>query len=138
MLTTAGDPGGEAGAGDELGSESHLPDHPYAGRTLLILNPAAGQEEPSRLRRHLGGAFAVRAAPFDLIETGGPGDAERQARRAANLGYRAVAAVGGDGTVAEVITGLAGSRVPLGIIPQGTANQVAGNLHIPADIERAV
>lgn len=113
-------------------------DHPYAGRTLLILNPVAGQEEPSRLRRHLGGAFAVRAAPFDLIETGGPGDAERQARRGAQLGYRAVAAIGGDGTVAEVITGLAGSRVPLGIIPQGTANQVAGNLHIPPDIERAV
>ncbi|CAN5259973.1 hypothetical protein BH20GEM2_BH20GEM2_13660 [soil metagenome] len=80
----------------------------------------------------------MRAAPFDLIETGGPGDAERQARRGAQLGYRAVAAIGGDGTVAEVITGLAGSRVPLGIIPQGTGNQVAGNLHIPPDIERAV
>jgi diacylglycerol kinase (ATP) len=47
-------------------------------------------------------------------------------------------AVGGDGTVAEVITGLAGSRVPLGIIPQGTANQVAGNLRLPMDVERAV
>jgi diacylglycerol kinase (ATP) len=40
--------------------------------------------------------------------------------------------------VAEVITGLAGSSVPLAIVPQGTANQVAGNLHIPPDVERAV
>jgi diacylglycerol kinase (ATP) len=38
----------------------------------------------------------------------------------------------------QVITGLAGSRVPLGIIPQGTANQVAGNLRLPMDVERAV
>ncbi len=91
-----------------------------------------------RLRRFLGGAFAVRGVSFDLIETTARGDAEREARRGAQLGYRAVVAVGGDGTVAEIITGLAGTGVPLGIIPQGTANQVAGNLHIPPDVERAV
>ncbi len=112
--------------------------NPYAGRVLLILNPVAGQEDPLTLRRFLGGALAVRDLSFDLIETAGRGDAERAARRGAELGYRAVVAVGGDGTVAEVITGLAGSSVPLGIIPQGTANQVAGNLHIPPDVERAV
>lgn len=111
---------------------------PYAPRTLIILNPIAGREDPARLRRQLGGAFAVRNAPFDLVETIQPGDAARYARRAAELGYRAVVAVGGDGTVAEVITGLAGRAVPLGIVPQGTANQVAGSLHIPPDVERAV
>jgi YegS/Rv2252/BmrU family lipid kinase len=111
---------------------------PYAGRTLVVLNPAAGQDEPSRTRRLLGGAFAVRGASFDLVETSGAGDAERAARRAAQLGYRAVVAAGGDGTVAEVVSGLAGTGVPLGIIPLGTANQVAGNLGLPPDIERAV
>jgi diacylglycerol kinase (ATP) len=111
---------------------------PYADRTLIVLNPAAGQEDPERLRRALGGAFAVRKAAFDLVETLGAGDAAVHARRAVELGYKAVVAVGGDGTVAEVISGLAGSPVLLGIVPQGTANQVAGNLHLPMDVERAV
>ncbi len=110
----------------------------YAGRTLVVLNPAAGQEDPPRLRRLIGGAFAVRQAPFDLVETRGAGDAEAWARRGAALGYRAVVAAGGDGTIAEVITGLAGTAVPLGIIPQGTGNQLASNLGVPSDVERAV
>lgn len=107
-------------------------------RTLIVLNPAAGQEDPARVRRLLGGAFAVRGAGFDLVETAGAGDAERFAREGVERGYRAVVAVGGDGTVAEVITGLAGSDVPLAIVPQGTANQVASNLGIPRDMEGAV
>jgi diacylglycerol kinase (ATP) len=107
-------------------------------RTLVILNPAAGQADPERVRRQIGGAFAVRRASFDLVETTGSGDAERLARDAVRAGYRAVVAAGGDGTLAEVITGLAESAVPLGIIPQGTANLVASNLGIPGDVERAV
>jgi diacylglycerol kinase (ATP) len=89
------------------------------------------------VRRQIGGALAVRGASFDLHETRGAGDAERLAREAVLLGYRAVVAAGGDGTIAEVITGLAGSTVPLGILPIGTANQVAANLGIPPDVERA-
>ena len=111
---------------------------PYAGRALIVLNPAAGQEDPLRVRRLLGGAFAVRGAPFDLVETAGAGDAERYAREAVRLGYRAVVAVGGDGTVAEVITGLAGTETPLAVVAQGTGNQVACNLGIPRDVEGAV
>lgn len=113
-------------------------ENPYAGRTLIVLNPAAGQEDPARVRRQLGGAFAVRGAPFDLVETSGAGDAETLARAAARRGYRSVVAVGGDGTIAEVITGLAGTEVPLGIVPRGTGNQLAANLGIPPDVERAV
>lgn len=111
---------------------------PYADRALIVLNPAAGQDDPQRVRRLLGGAFAVRGAPFDLVETAGAGDAERFARDAVRLGYRAVVAVGGDGTVAEVITGLAGTRTPLAVVAQGTGNQVACNLGIPRDVEGAV
>jgi diacylglycerol kinase (ATP) len=110
----------------------------YEDRYLLILNPTAGREDPLKLRRQLGSAFAARGASFDLRETAAIGDGVALARHAAELGYRAVVAVGGDGTVAEVITGLAGSTIPLAIIPRGTANQVAGNLHIPPDVERAV
>jgi diacylglycerol kinase (ATP) len=110
----------------------------YGSRTLVILNPAAGQADPKRVRRQIGGAFAVRGASFDLVETTCAGDAERLARHAASLGYRAVAVAGGDGTLAEVITGLAGHPVPLGIIPQGTANLVAANLGLANSVDRAV
>ncbi len=111
---------------------------PWSGRTLVILNPAAGQDDPPRLQRLIGGAFAARGAPFDLALTEGPGHAEALARQGAERGYRAVCVVGGDGTIAEAAAGLSGTATPLAIIPRGTANQVAQNLAIPTDVEPAV
>jgi YegS/Rv2252/BmrU family lipid kinase len=104
---------------------------------MVVLNPAAGHEEPARVRRQLGGALAVRGVDFDIRETAAAGDAARLAREAASLGYRAVVAAGGDGTIAEVITGLAGTGVPLGIVARGTGNQLAANLGIPQEMEAA-
>jgi diacylglycerol kinase (ATP) len=111
---------------------------PYAGRTFIILNPVAGQDDPPTLRRRIGGAFAFHNAPFDLVETSGPGHATTLAREAASLGYRAVCVVGGDGTLAEAATGLAGTDTPLALIPRGTGNQVAQNLRIPTTLEEAI
>ncbi|MGH7468112.1 MAG: diacylglycerol/lipid kinase family protein [Longimicrobiales bacterium] len=111
---------------------------PYAGRICIIVNPAAGQEETARLRRKLGGAFAARGAAFDLVTTEYAGHATIIACEAAQLGYQSVCVVGGDGTLAEAATGVAGTSVPLAIIPRGTANQVARNLSIPVAFERAV
>ena len=113
-------------------------DGPYAGRTFVIVNPMAGQDDLARLRREIGSAFAARGAAFDLRETAHRGHASELAREAARLGYRAVCVVGGDGTLAEVATGLAASTTPLAIIPRGTANQVALNLELPLDVEGAV
>ena len=110
---------------------------PYAGRTFIILNPAAGQDDVARLRREIGGAFAARGADFDLRQTERRGHASELARAAAALGYRAVCVVGGDGTLAEAATGLAETSTPLAVIPRGTANQVALNLGIPLDLEAA-
>jgi YegS/Rv2252/BmrU family lipid kinase len=107
-------------------------------RTLVVLNPAAGQADTEKVLRLLAGAMAVRGASFDIFQTAAAGDAQRAAKEAVAHGYRAVVAVGGDGTVGEVITGLAGTDVPVGIIAKGTANQVASNLGIPKDIEAAV
>ena len=107
-------------------------------RTLVVLNPAAGQADTDKVLRLLAGAMAVRGASFDIFQTAAAGDAQRAAKEAVSHGYRAVVAVGGDGTVGEVITGLAGTDVPIGIIAKGTANQVASNLGIPRDIEAAV
>ncbi len=109
-----------------------------AGRTLIIVNPKAGQETLATLRRKLGGAFAARDINFDIVTTEYSGHATELARDAARAGFAKVCVVGGDGTIAEAATGLVGTDVPLGLIPRGTANQVALNLKIPIAIEKAV
>lgn len=108
-----------------------------AGRALIIVNPQAGRDPPERLRRALGAALAARGVSFDIAQTEGAGHAAELARAAVVQGYASVAAAGGDGTLAEVATGLVGSEVPLAIVPRGTANQVARNLGVPTDIEGA-
>lgn len=66
------------------------------------------------------------------------GDAAAMAAAAARAGVDAVIAVGGDGTVNEVVNGLDGFDTPLGIIPLGTANDFATQAGIPADADHAM
>jgi lipid kinase YegS len=67
-----------------------------------------------------------------------PGDARRFAADAAKTGTDAVLAVGGDGTVNDVVNGLVGTTVPLGILPVGTANDFARQTGIPDDPRAAL
>lgn len=55
------------------------------------------------------------------------------ARRAVKAGYKVIIAMGGDDTVEAIIRGMAGSKARLGIIPAGTANDLAKSLGIPED-----
>src|SRR5271170_3460865 len=110
---------------------------------LLIHNPNAGNGGNGR-RRQLDDARRVLAAggiDAELAETRGPGDATEIASRATTEGRQLVIACGGDGTLNEVVNGLAGHqnghRVPLGLLPGGTANILAKELGIPWDIPRA-
>lgn len=68
------------------------------------------------------------------------GDATEAARTACELGFDLIIAVGGDGTVSEVLNGIADfeARPHLGIIPMGTVNDFASALYIPSDIKSAV
>src|SRR6201998_1271082 len=110
---------------------------------LLIHNPNAGGGGKRRLRtldtaRHI---FASRGIDSELAETTGPGHATEIAARAASEGRGLVIACGGDGTLTEVINGLAanqnGHRVPLALLPGGTANILAKELDLPWDIPSA-
>ena len=53
-------------------------------------------------------------------------------------GFDLVVAAGGDGTVSDVIYGLVGTPIPLGIIPAGTANLLAQELKVPLSLEDAI
>src|SRR2546421_11063867 len=110
---------------------------------LLIHNPNAGGGGKRRPRtltpaRHI---FAARGIESELAETTGPGHATEIALRAAVEGRGLVIACGGDGTLNEVINGLAanqnGHRVPLALLPGGTANILAKELDLPWDIPSA-
>jgi len=63
-----------------------------------------------------------------LIATEGPQTAGAIARRAVDAGCDLIVAAGGDGTINEAINGIAGSNVPFGILPAGTANVLANEI----------
>jgi diacylglycerol kinase (ATP) len=84
-------------------------DHPTLGRMLLIVNPRAGDGRDGVLVRLLAALHGLGLAA-DVAETSAPGDATRIARDEATRGRRMVVAVGGDGTVHEVVNGLVDPR----------------------------
>ncbi len=110
---------------------------------LLIHNPNAGFRGAAR-RRQLDVARKILSSggiEADLEETRGPGDATHIARRATAQGRQLVIACGGDGTLNEIVNGLAeqqnGHRVPLALLPGGTANVLAKEIGLPWDIPAA-
>jgi YegS/Rv2252/BmrU family lipid kinase len=110
---------------------------------LLIHNPNAGNGGRAR-RRLLDEARQILSAGgihAELAETTGPGHAIEIAQRASTEGRQLVIACGGDGTLNEVVNGLAmrqnGHRVPLALLPGGTANVLAKELGLPWDIPKA-
>ena len=97
---------------------------------LLIVNPTAG-----RRRRGLVDAVAARVRregwTVDVVETTAAGDARRLAETCDARRYDVIAVAGGDGTINEVINGLAGRNddtPAIGIVPLGTANVLAHEL----------
>jgi len=71
------------------------------------------------------------------MPTTGPGTAAHIARDVVERGADLILAAGGDGTINEIVNGMAGSKVPLGILPAGTANVLANELGMGRTMERA-
>jgi len=100
-------------------------------KALLIHNPAAGmyshgwglRRAVTRLERH--------DWQVTWRTTEKPADAIAWARQAVTSGYDVVIAAGGDGTIGQVVNGLAGSDTALGILPLGSGNVLARDLGLP-------
>jgi diacylglycerol kinase (ATP) len=110
---------------------------------LVIHNPNAGNGGNGR-RKLIEQARQILASSgmaSDLAETTGPGHATEIAQQAVRDRRQLVIACGGDGTLNEVVNGLAnfsnGYRVPLALLPGGTANILAKELDLPWDIPTA-
>jgi diacylglycerol kinase (ATP) len=81
--------------------------------------------------------LADTGVEVDLIRTQSSVDAAERARKAILEGCDTVFACGGDGTIHDVLQGMAGTRAVLGVIPMGTANALAHDLGIPREPSRA-
>jgi diacylglycerol kinase (ATP) len=109
-----------------------VPPSSASRRVLVIFNPTAGARRRRKLDRvlkemeRLGCAVTLRA-------TQARGDAEAIARNADPAAYDVVTAAGGDGTINEVINGLAQNPLPLALIPLGTANVLANEIGLRPD-----
>ena len=111
--------------------------HMHPRRITVILNPAAGAENKVSLQGRLTEFFAQRdiGCQIHLI---GPGDEiARTAQAAVRDGHDAVVAGGGDGTVSAVASALVDTECALGVLPVGTLNHFAKDLHIPSDVAKA-
>jgi diacylglycerol kinase (ATP) len=105
----------------------------------IIFNPVSGGGKSSRVK-HLEEARTILAAAgidADLRPTSAPGHAGEIAARAIADGSQLIIGCGGDGTLNEIINGMPGSKVPIALLPAGTANILAKELRIPWNIPRA-
>jgi diacylglycerol kinase (ATP) len=106
---------------------------------LLIYNPTSGRKRHTRFKEieHAVRILKEAGITVELAPTGAPGAAVRIARQAVDQRRGMVIACGGDGTINEIVNGLARSQVPMALLPAGTANILAKELGIPWDIPHA-
>ena len=109
-------------------------------RARLIYNPTSGREILKRNLPDILQKLEIAGYEASCHATTGSGDATTAARIAVEREYDVVIAAGGDGTIHEVVNGLAEQkyRPKLGIIPGGTTNDFARALQIPRDVGAAV
>lgn len=101
-------------------------------KRCVILNPSAGSAKDADAIR----AELDRLAPDAVYVTHGAGDAAVFARQALGGGYDYIIAAGGDGTLNEVINGIAeqAADVRVGLLPLGTGNDFARSLKLPGTV----
>lgn len=107
---------------------------------VLIYNPAAGRfrRNPQRTLQRSTDALARASLTPRLAPTSAPGDATRLAAQAIDQGADLILVLGGDGTINEAVNGMVHSRVPLGILPAGTANVLSMELGLGSNIDHAI
>jgi diacylglycerol kinase (ATP) len=110
----------------------------------IILNPTAGNGNGGNSQPQIEQLFTQNKLSYNLTRTTGVGHAIDLTGQAVRDGYQVIVAVGGDGTVNEVVNGLMHSKSegfslpPLGVLCVGRGNDFAGSLGIPEDLSGGV
>jgi YegS/Rv2252/BmrU family lipid kinase len=107
-------------------------------RVAVVFNPATGGGDTSGRKRDTQQALEGAGVDVLWLETTPEDPGQGLTAKAVAEGVDLVMAQGGDGTVMACVTGLAGTDVPLAVLPGGTGNLLATNFDIPADLEGSV
>jgi len=109
----------------------------------MIVNPQAGRGAIGRALPRIKEVVEHEELEYDIVETSRPGHAKELARAAVQSGIMFVVAVGGDGTVHEVVNGLMGDdgpivpQVVLGVVPSGSGSDFIKTFGLPTVPEEA-
>jgi diacylglycerol kinase (ATP) len=109
----------------------------------VILNPYAGRWRARERRPEAEAALQAAGIPYELVLTDRPGHGIELAEQALRAGFSPIIAAGGDGSISEVVNGMlraddrAPAGVPLGILPMGSADDLAYNLGLPKELHAA-
>ncbi len=112
-------------------------------KSRLIVNPVSGSDAAPDYLRTINERLRAFVGEMDIVMTVAPGDAGVAAERAVHDGYDHLFVAGGDGTLNEVLNGVAAvpaalERITFGLIPLGTGNDFATALGLPEDVEKAI
>src|SRR4030043_1893673 len=104
---------------------------------ILICNPAARGSSSRKIER---ASYFLKSRGYcvDMLFTERRGHAKELAQETVKKSPFLIVAAGGDGTFNEVINGIAGSEIPMAILPLGTTNVLAKELNIPEDVDSAL
>jgi YegS/Rv2252/BmrU family lipid kinase len=95
-----------------------------------ILNPAAGGGRINKIQDRLKARLKELGIAGEFVKSIGEGDITKLTKLGIERGFKTIVAVGGDGTINEVINGLSDTSVAMGIIPIGNSNELAKTLGI--------
>jgi diacylglycerol kinase family enzyme len=106
----------------------------------VILNPASGTAGQPETAKQVASLFEAAGVVVRVYQVGTPSDIPGAVHQAVDTdsAIQAIVAGGGDGTVNAIASALVGGPIPLGILPLGTLNHFAKDLHIPLDLAQAV
>ncbi|MBA3439883.1 MAG: diacylglycerol kinase family lipid kinase [Pyrinomonadaceae bacterium] len=112
-------------------------------KSRLIVNPVSGTDAGPSYLQTINERLRERIGDMDIVMTVAAGDAMQAAEKAAREGYDHLFIAGGDGTLNEVVNGVASvggalANTTFGLIPLGTGNDFAQALGLPEDVEQAI
>lgn len=104
----------------------------------VIINPAAGKGRGAKAAPKLGAGFHRRGIAAAMLVAVSAEETLKMARAAVEDGVDALVAAGGDGTVNLAVQAVAGTDIPLGIVPLGTGNDNANLIGLDDGVESAI
>lgn len=102
---------------------------------LLVVNPISGAIDKSDLKKLIKEEVEKIDANFFIFPTTGEEDKFNLQKKIKEIDPERIIVAGGDGTITLTTEALEGEKIPVGIIPAGSANGLAANLHLPDSIE---